>query len=739
MITLRLVFSLACAGILAPLPASSATPKEPEAQKEADWVDGRWEKTETGPFLASSVKLPSGWVAKGLSIRLKGAGNMDNTTVLYDTLQGVLRGAWMGNFLKFSPARFGLTDAPQVGGHVVFQSRADASWLMDGRPVPTRHQGLSLRGERVVLEYDVGGVSILESPGIARRGPRVCLVRLLRIGPSVQPLEVPLFQGDRAVASSEQWAGVVRDTTEVWAGLFGNAQASLKPRGSDIYLVVEASPAPRQIEIRIFPELSQPLRAVDFELQASVPADSLEAWLEAHDHRRWGAELELEGKRSLDRDFLAVDEIPVPFDNPWNALMFLSGIDFTPNGDAYVCSIHGDVWRVRGLDDSLTLVKWKRFATGLFQPLGLKVVAGHVCVLGKDQITRLVDTNDDGEADRYENVSNVIATSIGGHDYVTNLETDDEGRFYYVDPRGAHRVSADGTRDELLATGWRNPNGMGLGPGNILTVTPQQGTWTPASAIFEVTPGGYYGFGGPKPDKAGPLGYHPPLCWIPHAVDNSSSSQVWVPAGQWGPLTGSMLHLVWGRCNMMLVLRDPDEGTVQGGVVGLPAKFLSGPMRGRFHQGALYVAGSTGWQTSAVKDGNLARVRFTNKAPRLPLQLRAHQDGVWIRFSLPLEKSTAMDQGSYALKRWNYRYTSQYGSKDYQVSLPDQEGREEVAIESAKLSLDGRSVFLKTGPLGPAMQMELKYNLAIETGESVSSPVWFTVNKPRPAFGEKLP
>lgn len=722
--------------------ASPATaPKPPEAQKESDWVDARWQQTDVGPFLASSVKLPSGWVAKGLSVRLRGAGTVDNTTILYDTLNCLPKGGWMGDFLKFSPSRFGLTDAPQVGGHVVFQNRADGIWLFDGKPAPCRHQALILRGNRVVLEFNVGGVEISESPGIARRGNRTCLVRNLQIGPSSKLLEVPLFQGDRAVASSEIWAGVVRGNMEIWAGVFGTANATLRPRGSDVYLSIPPSDSVRELEVRILVELDQALRPIDFELQGAAPIQPLGEWRDTPDRRRWGAELELEGRRAPDRDFLAVDEIPVPYDNPWNALMFLSGVDFTPNHDAYVCTIHGDVWRVRGLDDSLSMVRWKRFATGLFQPLGLKVVNGQVCVLGKDQITRLLDTNDDGEADRYENVSNVMTTSTGGHDYVTNLETDEEGNYYYVDPRGVHRIDSDGMTDHLLATGWRNPNGMGLGPGKVLTVTPQQGTWTPSSAIFEVTPGSYYGFGGPRKDVTNSLGYLPPLCWIPHAVDNSSSSQVWVPAGNWGPLEGSMLHLLWGRCGLMLVLRDADAdgGPVQGGVVGLPGKFISGPMRGRFHQGSLFVAGSTGWQTSALRDGGFERVRFTGAAPRIPLQLRSHRDGIWIRFSMALDKSAAEDVGSYALKRWNYRYSADYGSKDYFVSDPAKEGRETVDIESARLSPDGRSVFLKIPGLRPAMQMELKYNLAVQTGESVLSPIWFTVNAPRASFGDKVP
>ncbi len=74
--------------------------------------------------------------------------------------------------------------------------------------------------------------------------------------------------------------------------------------------------------------------------------------------------------------------------------------------------MQGDVWRVSVLDAELKEVRFRRFASGLHQPLGLVVAEGKVYVLGRDQITRLVDTNSDGEADFYECFSNKYTTSL---------------------------------------------------------------------------------------------------------------------------------------------------------------------------------------------------------------------------------------------------------------------------------------------------------------------------------------
>src|SRR5262249_53435813 len=153
----------------------------------------------------------------------------------------------------------------------------------------------------------------------------------------------------------------------------------------------------------------------------------------------------------------AVDTIEPPFENPWKALLFFGGHDFTPDGSALLCTMEGDVWRVEGLDDRLDQVRWRRIASGPHQAPGLGVVDGVPHVLGRDQITRLHDLNGDGETDYYECMSNAYRTSPAGHDFTCGLQRDAEGRFYTVSGKqGLLRISADGRSVEVLATGFRN-------------------------------------------------------------------------------------------------------------------------------------------------------------------------------------------------------------------------------------------------------------------------------------------
>ena len=149
----------------------------------------------------------------------------------------------------------------------------------------------------------------------------------------------------------------------------------------------------------------------------------------------------------------AIDTIEPPFENPWKALLFFGDHDFLPDGSAMLCTMQGDVWHVDGLDASLDHVRWRRFASGLHQALGLVVADGKVHVLGRDQITRLHDLNGDGEADFYECVSNAYATSPAGHDFICGLQRDAAGQLLHR--LGQAGAAADLARRQAGRGRWR--------------------------------------------------------------------------------------------------------------------------------------------------------------------------------------------------------------------------------------------------------------------------------------------
>ena len=109
----------------------------------------------------------------------------------------------------------------------------------------------------------------------------------------------------------------------------------------------------------------------------------------------------------------------------------------------------------------------------------------------------------DGEADFYESFSADTDVSVNFHAFNFDLQTDNEGNFYYAKsghggdseiPGAVIKVSKDGKQREVYCTGFRTPNGMGMLPDGRPLASDNQGQWMPASKINLLTPDGFYGW-----------------------------------------------------------------------------------------------------------------------------------------------------------------------------------------------------------------------------------------------------
>lgn len=713
---------------------------------ESDSADGRWNQTDVGRFLACTVNIAGKPTAKGLAIQVGGDGE---ATAFYDTETMQLRAAWTGGLLRFDPARYGLIRHPRPAGPLAFASTPLAPWTHH----TFHYRGAHRHGQRIVLQGEVDGVRVLDAcwtliDDQTNERPRlgkddkptatILLKRTIHLAAHNRPLRMQLFHGQSLMLDNRHGTSLLhgRDGAgKPFAVALAIADANrsliqlnVERQTAEIAIAPHAKPLAFSLLYRVTPgstdaDFRQRLAA---RAKSETPA-SLLPLLEPGPPQ-WTAKIftkgELGAVNTANADPIArsyvVDTIPLPHRNPYRALMFIGGHDFFANGDAALCTVHGDVWIARGIDDNLDRIHWKRFASGLFQPLGLRIVDDRVVVLGRDQITRLHDRNGDDEADWYECFSNAIKTSLGTHDYVTCLESNAEGDFFFLHAKeGLQRLSRDG-RLTTLATGFRNPNGLGLGPDGQLTAAPQEGEWTPGSNVALVKPGGYYGHGGPKITPSRPLGYDPPLCWIPRRLDNSSGGQVWSDPA-WGPLGGRLLHLSFGQSSAMLVLQETVGDQRQGGVLPLPWRFRSGVMRGRVHplDKQLYVSGMTGWVSNAALDGCFQRVRYTGRPPLAPVGVTSYANGVALEFSLPLDPTYVEDPDRYFAERWTYRYSGSYGSEEYRVSDPRVQGRDELEIRSATL-LDERTLFLELPEMRPAMQTALRFDVRSRDGSQRS-------------------
>lgn len=438
---------------------------------------------------------------------------------------------------------------------------------------------------------------------------------------------------------------------------------------------------------------------------------------------QWPAPIVTRGRPGKGGPYV-IDTIAPPFENPWKSLMFFGDHDFFPDGSAAISTMQGDIWLVSGLDGKLDAVKWKRFATGLYQPLGLRIVDGKIMLMGRDQMTRLHDLNGDGEADFYERFCAAYQTTGNGHDFLTGLQRDPAGNFYTASGiLGLVRISPDGSRAESLATGFRNPDGIGLMSDGSITIPCSEGDWTPASMICQVKPGGHYGAKGPINNQPPDL----PLAYLPRGLDNSSGSQAQVLSDRWGPLQGQMLHFSFGAASHFLVLRQKVQDQWQGAVVQLPGEFASGAHRGRFNpaDGQLYVSGMQGWGSYSIADGCFQRVRYTGEKVQIPVGFEVHENGVLLRFSSPIDPQLAADPKSHFAQQWNYRYSGGYGSPEFSRNHPGMAGHDPVTIYRSVPLSDGNSLFLELPDLQPVNQLHL--HLKVDSGPA--QDLYLTVHK----------
>jgi len=731
---------------------SSATTamKAVAEQVEGDWADGRWNQVDVGPFMSAAINTPQGRTLKGIAIKV---GDTSQATVCFNTELLGYSAAWTEGFLEFDSRRYGLTGSTKPKGRILFANGITPSWAHDGKlddPRPrklgslprnwARYRGLYRHGNRVVLSYTVNETGVLETPWAGNADDQLFLTRTFEFGKSAKPLIglIAAKRGATAVLQKTDGLDVAHlpdgDET-LWVVALGQG-SGLAVENDRVLLTVKPGATKRLAKVLI---IQTPLG----QAQAVAALAKANATMEAPSRLAEGGPglwkpLTTRGVIGKPKDSFAIDTIKMPFDNPWNALLFAAGHDFLPDGSALVATVHGDIWRVEGIDTSLRKVTWRRFATGLFQPLGLKVIGDYGYVIGRDQITRLHDLNGDGEADFYECFNNDLLSAGGGHSFATSLETDSRGNFYFTkcSENTRHggsliRISADGSKLDVFATGFRNPNGLGIGPGDVITVGDQQGGWVPETRVDVMHQGGFYGFMPMHHRAEEPKTYDPPFAFVPRVLDNSAGGQVWVPEGHWGALGGRMIHLSYGRCTALLALPDETHPGTQGAVLRLPGRYLSGAMRGRFnpHDGHLYVSGLRGWQTSAVHDGCFQRLRFVGGALRQPIRYATRAGELELSFDVKLDRKLAEDPESYSLEQWNYLWSSQYGSKDWSIRDPKKNGRDKVAVPSTTLQPDGKTVVLSLPDLNRAMQFELKFDLDAADGEIVRGSIAGSINE----------
>jgi mono/diheme cytochrome c family protein len=703
---------------LASLPKAMATGT---AEKE-DRSLPPYKRMELGQTLQWTYQIEPGNIAqKGIAIRLDdGSGGVTKGRAWmvyeHDTMR--VAAATTGNFVDWRGIALDGSHGTHtsLAGDKHFINPVGPGWSItdfedkrapakDGKkygPHPgIKYKGLYFHGNQCVIEAEIFGARVLESPSWMDYGNTPVFVRTIHIGDSPQPLRLRIAPESVNVVMAS--GGTLQKENGFWvATLNANSTARIfLSRTDEKSLGVLAKTC----------NLSTDLNAL---LKGGPP--------------KWTQTVTTSSVAGKGDAAFVADEFPLPIDNPYQSWMRPGGFDFTPDGKgAIVAMWNGDVWRVDGVKDQAPAkLTWRRIASGLFQPLGVKFRGDELFITCRDQIAKLIDHNGDGEIDQIASFNSDSQVTEHFHEFAMGLQTDTAGNFYYaksarhgldgiVPQHGTLlRVTADGSKTEIVANGFRAANGVCVNDDGSFFVTDQEGHWTPKNRINRVKPGGFYGnmFGYSSVTDQSDSAMEQPMVWMTNSIDRSPSELLWVPKNAWGSLGGSLLNLSYGTGRVFIVPHEEVNGQWQGAVCELPMPaFASGIMRGRFgDDGALYTCGMFAWAGNAISPGGFYRIRRGSGNEPVPLAIHAQKGKISVTFS------GIIPSGSCEMKVWSLLRSAKYGSQH--------QAEKNLSITGTQISDDKHTLIISIPDLAPTQCYELKIGNRVIHGtiHSLSEP-----------------
>jgi cytochrome c2/glucose/arabinose dehydrogenase len=482
--------------------------------------------------------------------------------------------------------------------------------------------------------------------------------------------------------------------------------------------------------------------------QAGVPAGANVAPL-------WPQTIPTKATLSTSPEAYVLDSIPLPVPNPWKRNVRLADLAFlNDQGDAAGVTFDGDVWLISGLMGDLENVTWKRFASGLHEPMS--IVAQPIMlartdvesipktplqmfVFDRNGIWNLVDTNGDKECDRYEMFCNLPAQTAETREFPNSMKLGPDGALYISKggqegtTRGKHngtviKVAPDGKSFEVIGYGLRQPF-IGVHPETgLVTASDQQGHYVPSTPLHIIEKHRFYGHLPTIAEKEKyPEAIADPLTWLPHPVNPSGVTQTWLVGAKMGPINDELIHIGYNRPELFRVLKNSRFEKPQAAVMSFWRDFDFPTLNAHVNpaDGQLYVVGFQVWGTIAPKLSGLARLRYTDKPRVLLKELTPTDKGVLLRFNAKLDAKLAADPASYSAERWNYKRTPEYGSPH--LKLDGSDGKEFMTASSAYLSEDGKSVLVGFPDMkGGVSQMRIGWGLKSADGLKAENTAYFT-------------
>jgi cytochrome c551/c552 len=482
-----------------------------------------------------------------------------------------------------------------------------------------------------------------------------------------------------------------------------------------------------------------------------------------------------------ENDYYKIAKIAIPE----GIVLEVGGLVTLPNGDLAAATRRGEVYFIQNPYSDTPV--FKLFATGLHEILGLAYKNDQLYCAQRGELTKLIDTDGNGKADRYQTIA---SWPVSGHyhEYSFGPKVGPDGAFYvtgnvgfgdsdwwagksFVPGRGWTMKITDDGKIEKFAAGMRSPCGIGMIDGEFF-YGDNQGDWQGSGFISHVEKGDFMGHPAslawadaedspvkvrkemifakvnPRDDpkvkpeyvknesmttiyemaKNNPgMGIKSPAVWLPHGILGVSTSEIVVDEtkGGFGPFAGQAFVGDEGMSKIARVFLEKVKGRYQGASFDFRNGFRSGVLRMSFgNDNAMYVGGTNrGWGSTGKEAFGLERLVFAGTMPFEMKTVKAMPDGFEIEFTKPVDIKTAENVNNYDISSYTYKYHPVYGSPMVNIA--------NNAVRGAKVAADGKTVRVVVDGLREGYIHEIKPDGVRSAGDKLSllhGSAYYTLN-----------
>jgi hypothetical protein len=422
----------------------------------------------------------------------------------------------------------------------------------------------------------------------------------------------------------------------------------------------------------------------------------------------------------VEDDYYRITQLPIPD----GVVLEVGGLTLTADGQLAVSSRRGDIYRVRNPLGPPEQMQFTLFARGLHEVLGLAERDGWLYATQRGEITRLKDSDGDGQADLLQTLADGWGISGDYHEYALGSPFDRDGNLWVV-------LCLTGSfTSETLFRGWclrvtpageviptcsglRSPGGVGMNAAGHMFYTDNQGPWNGTCSLKHLAPGSFQGHPGgnrwyeatdalgPRPDEPKSGGrvleeaeripqLLPPAVYFPYKKMGQSASGIVCDTtqGDFGPFQEQLFVGDQTFSTVMRVFLEQVDGRYQGACFPFKEGFASGSLSLLLAPGGQMFVGGTnrGWGSRGNRPFSLERLDWTGKVPFEVLAMHARPDGFELTFTHPVDRDSVERLESYRLETYTYVYHSNYGSPEVDTTKP--------RLLRAVAGEDGRSVRL---------------------------------------------